>query len=114
MLSISGVAAIQLVAAVIGTAILLGGAVATLFFFSKRNTQDFVRQENVDIRSRLATVEESEKACQKRLNKAEATIATLTEVFSGHNAVVELRGIVDEHHHSVMARLDELATSVGP
>lgn len=108
-------AAVQLVAAVVGLAVLLGGAVAVLFFFSKKNTQDFVRQENVDVKARLETVEKAvveakaaEAACQVRLVKAEATIATLTEVFSGNNAVIELKALVDTNHQVVMAKLEEL------
>ena len=108
MLTLSGAGAIGLVTAVIGLAILLGGSVAVLFAYFKKTTKDILRVENSDLRDRLATVETSDKECKIRLAKAEATIKTLTEVFSGHSAVVELKALVDENHQKVMAKLDEL------
>lgn len=117
MFSITG---LELLGAAGAIFAILGILATTMaFFFSryKEANKDILRKDIQDLNgnletvtNRLVMVETSEKNCQQRLARAEATIQTLTDVVTGASAVAELKEVVDKNHQSIMAKLNQLAT----
>lgn len=114
MLAFTAMNLVAIVSGVVGLAILLGGAAAIGYTHFRKTARDVLRQENEDVNKRLDSVEKSEQQCQLRLAKAESTIQTLTDVFSGHNSVVELKAVVNDNHQTVIEKLDELRRQIAP
>lgn len=108
MIALSAFALVSLVSAVIGLAILLGGAVAVLFSQLKKNTNQIIRDENDDLTRRLKTVETKEEECKERLSKQEATTKVLTDMVTGTTAVADLSTVVAGYHAELVNRLDAL------
>lgn len=108
MLSVTAMNLVAIVSGVVGLAILLGGAAAIGYTHFRKTARDVLRQENIDVNKRLDSVEKSEQQCQLRLAKAESTIQTLTDVFSGRNSVIELKTVVNDNHQTILEILEDL------
>lgn len=124
----SGGAVLSFAGAVMGLAVLLGGVIAVMLSQLRRNTTSIVREENEDLRQRLASVEAQEKECKEalatqaaahgeRMAKAEATMKVLSDMVTGASAVVELTTVVSTNHSETLNRLaaiDQRLAKVGP
>lgn len=104
MLSLTGSEAIGLVTAVLMLASLMAGVIAVLFSQLKKNTNQIIRDENADLRSRLTTVEKERDALKERVAAMEGALAVVT----GNTAVAELRGALEGYHEELSRRLDNL------
>lgn len=97
-------AVLSLIAAVLGTAVLLGGVIAVLFTQFKRNTSAILREQNADQSNRITTLEADRAKCKEELAAMKAAL----EVVTGAAAVAELRKAVAAMHAEVVRRLDNL------
>jgi hypothetical protein len=93
------------VSTVLGIAGLAGAALAVLLTAGARESLRLLRDDNGDLRGRIATLEDKENNCQARLAKLEAENGVLRDMVTGQSAIAALGAQIEGHYRDLVARL---------